>query len=164
MYPELVSARDKIHSVIAEEEASFSRTLVKGIERFKKLAASAQVGLSDTELHRADPSAASPEALLTQQSTGQRTDFLKNCLLHGLPGVPICAVFTCQIVHAALQSLRASATPPVNSPSVSSAMPTASAMDAIVTQCLVDCLAVPAGWHDLWPRRVPAVGHLWLPS
>lgn len=42
-YPELVSARDKIHSIIAEEEASFSRTLVKGIERFKKLAAAAQV-------------------------------------------------------------------------------------------------------------------------
>lgn len=44
VYPELVSARDKIHDVIADEEASFSRTLVKGIERFKKLAASAQVG------------------------------------------------------------------------------------------------------------------------
>jgi alanyl-tRNA synthetase len=43
VYPELVSARDKIHSVISEEEASFSRTLVKGIERFKKLAAAAQV-------------------------------------------------------------------------------------------------------------------------
>jgi alanyl-tRNA synthetase len=42
-YPELVSAREKIFSIIAEEEASFSRTLVKGIERFKKLAASAQV-------------------------------------------------------------------------------------------------------------------------
>lgn len=42
-YPELVKAQDKIHSIIAEEEASFSRTLVKGIERFKKLAAGAQV-------------------------------------------------------------------------------------------------------------------------
>lgn len=48
MYPELVSARDKIHTVIAEEEASFSRTLVKGIERFKKLAAAAQVRASVT--------------------------------------------------------------------------------------------------------------------
>lgn len=48
MYPELVSSRDKIHSVIAEEEASFSRTLVKGIERFKKLAAAAQVRLLDS--------------------------------------------------------------------------------------------------------------------
>jgi alanyl-tRNA synthetase len=45
VYPELVSARDKIHSVIAEEEASFSRTLVKGIERFQKLAAAAEVEL-----------------------------------------------------------------------------------------------------------------------
>jgi hypothetical protein len=43
-YPELVKHQDKIHSVIAEEEASFSRTLGKGIERFKKLAAAAQVG------------------------------------------------------------------------------------------------------------------------
>lgn len=43
-YPELVKAQEKIHSIIAEEEASFSRTLVKGIERFKKLAATAQVG------------------------------------------------------------------------------------------------------------------------
>eukprot|EP00879_Flechtneria_rotunda_P019885 GHRR01020901.1.p1 GENE.GHRR01020901.1~~GHRR01020901.1.p1 ORF type:complete len:887 (+),score=336.05 GHRR01020901.1:277-2937(+) len=43
-YSELVSARDRIHSIIAEEEASFSRTLLKGIERFKKLAASAENG------------------------------------------------------------------------------------------------------------------------
>jgi alanyl-tRNA synthetase len=48
VYPELVSSRDKIHSVIAEEEASFSRTLVKGIERFKKLAAAAQVRLLES--------------------------------------------------------------------------------------------------------------------
>ncbi|KIZ04229.1 alanyl-tRNA synthetase [Monoraphidium neglectum] len=44
-YPELVKARDAIHDTIkarAEEEASFSRTLVKGIERFKKAAATAQ--------------------------------------------------------------------------------------------------------------------------
>lgn len=46
-----MSARDKIHSVIAEEEASFSRTLVKGIERFKKLAAAAQVGAPSTAQH-----------------------------------------------------------------------------------------------------------------
>jgi alanyl-tRNA synthetase len=44
-YPELVKHQEKIHSVIAEEEASFSRTLGKGIERFKKLAAAAQVNL-----------------------------------------------------------------------------------------------------------------------
>eukprot|EP00775_Hariotina_reticulata_P008612 gene8612-8793_t len=44
-YPELVAARDKIFNIIAEEEASFSRTLVKGIERFKKLAASAEGGV-----------------------------------------------------------------------------------------------------------------------
>lgn len=36
-FPELVAARDTIHSVIREEEASFSRTLIKGIERFKKV-------------------------------------------------------------------------------------------------------------------------------
>eukprot|EP00878_Enallax_costatus_P013646 GHUV01014269.1.p1 GENE.GHUV01014269.1~~GHUV01014269.1.p1 ORF type:complete len:806 (+),score=287.63 GHUV01014269.1:1306-3723(+) len=44
-YPELVKAQEKIHAVISEEEASFSRTLVKGIERFKKLAASAKDGV-----------------------------------------------------------------------------------------------------------------------
>lgn len=44
-YPELVKHQDKIHDIIAEEEASFSRTLVKGIERFKKLAAAAQDGV-----------------------------------------------------------------------------------------------------------------------
>jgi hypothetical protein len=42
-YPELVKHQEKIHAVISEEEASFSRTLGKGIERFKKLAAAAQV-------------------------------------------------------------------------------------------------------------------------
>jgi alanyl-tRNA synthetase len=44
-FPELVKSRDTIHSVIAEEEASFSRTLVKGIERFKKAAAGATGGV-----------------------------------------------------------------------------------------------------------------------
>jgi alanyl-tRNA synthetase len=43
-YPELAKHQEKIHAVISEEEASFSRTLGKGIERFKKLAAAAQVG------------------------------------------------------------------------------------------------------------------------
>ncbi|KAK9823998.1 hypothetical protein WJX72_006880 [[Myrmecia] bisecta] len=43
-YPELVNKRDQIHSIISEEEASFSRTLVKGIERFKKAAAAAKDG------------------------------------------------------------------------------------------------------------------------
>lgn len=42
-YPELAKHQEKIHAVISEEEASFSRTLGKGIERFKKLAAAAQV-------------------------------------------------------------------------------------------------------------------------
>ncbi|CAL8468182.1 g7721 [Coccomyxa elongata] len=37
-YPELVAKRDHITEVIREEEASFSRTLQKGIERFKKAA------------------------------------------------------------------------------------------------------------------------------
>jgi alanyl-tRNA synthetase len=42
-YPELVSARATLAAVISEEEAAFSRTLDKGIERFKKLAAAASV-------------------------------------------------------------------------------------------------------------------------
>jgi len=37
-FPELVAARNTIHQVISEEETSFGRTLVKGIERFKKVA------------------------------------------------------------------------------------------------------------------------------
>jgi len=37
-YPELVAARDILVSVISEEETSFGRTLLKGIERLKKLA------------------------------------------------------------------------------------------------------------------------------
>jgi len=44
-YPELIKSRDTIHSVIAEEEASFSKTLVKGIERFKKASAGASGGV-----------------------------------------------------------------------------------------------------------------------
>uniref|UniRef100_A0A383VXA1 Alanine--tRNA ligase n=1 Tax=Tetradesmus obliquus TaxID=3088 RepID=A0A383VXA1_TETOB len=44
-YPELAKHQEKIHAVISEEEASFSRTLGKGIERFKKLAAAAQDGV-----------------------------------------------------------------------------------------------------------------------
>ncbi|KAI8469604.1 MAG: tRNA synthetases class II (A)-domain-containing protein [Monoraphidium minutum] len=44
-YPELVKARGAIYDTIKEEEASFSRTLVKGIERFKKAAAVAQGGV-----------------------------------------------------------------------------------------------------------------------
>jgi alanyl-tRNA synthetase len=44
-FPELITARDTIHSVIREEEASFSRTLLKGIERFKKIAQTAQGGV-----------------------------------------------------------------------------------------------------------------------
>jgi len=44
VYPELVKARGVIYDTIKEEEASFSRTLVKGIERFKKMAAAATVG------------------------------------------------------------------------------------------------------------------------
>ncbi|KXZ50323.1 hypothetical protein GPECTOR_17g962 [Gonium pectorale] len=39
-FPELVRQRDTIFNVLREEEAAFSRTLVKGIERFKKAAAS----------------------------------------------------------------------------------------------------------------------------
>lgn len=37
-FPELVAARDTIFNVISDEETSFGRTLVKGIERFKRLA------------------------------------------------------------------------------------------------------------------------------
>lgn len=38
-YPELSAARDVIFDTIRVEEKSFSRTLEKGIERFKKAAA-----------------------------------------------------------------------------------------------------------------------------
>lgn len=44
-YPELVKAQATIYEVIKEEEASFSRTLSKGIELFKKFAEGAQGGL-----------------------------------------------------------------------------------------------------------------------
>jgi alanyl-tRNA synthetase len=44
-YPELRAARDTIYDVIREEEASFSRTLVKGIEKYKKAAAVAKQGV-----------------------------------------------------------------------------------------------------------------------
>lgn len=43
-YPELKKNRDKIVEILREEEASFSRTLVKGIERFKKAAAASSNG------------------------------------------------------------------------------------------------------------------------
>jgi hypothetical protein len=38
VFPELRSARNLIHACITEEETSFSRTLLKGIDRFKKQA------------------------------------------------------------------------------------------------------------------------------
>eukprot|EP00798_Chlamydomonas_sp_ICE-L_P016394 gene16394-22596_t len=44
-FPELVSARDTIQATIREEEISFSRTLVKGVEKFKKAAAAAKDGI-----------------------------------------------------------------------------------------------------------------------
>mmetsp|Transcript_23994 Transcript_23994/g.42834 ORF Transcript_23994/g.42834 Transcript_23994/m.42834 type:complete len:1188 (-) Transcript_23994:165-3728(-) len=43
-FPELVKNRDVIYETIREEEASFSRTLVKGIERFKKAAVATPEG------------------------------------------------------------------------------------------------------------------------
>ena len=43
-YPELAASADTIHAVIAEEEASFSKTLVAGLDRFKKLAAKTPAG------------------------------------------------------------------------------------------------------------------------
>ncbi|MEW5320492.1 MAG: hypothetical protein WDW38_011561 [Sanguina aurantia] len=43
-FPELIRQRDVIFATIREEEASFSRTLVKGIERFKKAAAASSDG------------------------------------------------------------------------------------------------------------------------
>ncbi|KAG2437150.1 hypothetical protein HXX76_005817, partial [Chlamydomonas incerta] len=43
-FPELVKQRDTIFGVLREEEAAFSRTLIKGIERFKKAAAGATDG------------------------------------------------------------------------------------------------------------------------
>jgi alanyl-tRNA synthetase len=44
MYPELGKHRDRIVEIIREEETAFSRTLVKGIDRFKKMAASTPAG------------------------------------------------------------------------------------------------------------------------
>ena len=41
-YPELIKHKTTIRSVISEEEISFSRTLLKGIERFKKYAGEAK--------------------------------------------------------------------------------------------------------------------------
>ncbi len=38
VFPELRAARDVIHACIVDEETSFSRTLLKGIDRFKKQA------------------------------------------------------------------------------------------------------------------------------
>ena len=38
VFPELMAARDAIHACIVDEETSFSRTLMKGIDRFKKQA------------------------------------------------------------------------------------------------------------------------------
>ena len=43
-YPELIKKRDLIVEVLQDEETSFSRTLLKGIERFKKMAAAAVGG------------------------------------------------------------------------------------------------------------------------
>lgn len=43
-YPELKSNRQQILDVIQQEEISFSKTLVRGIERFKKAAANAKGG------------------------------------------------------------------------------------------------------------------------
>ena len=66
-YPELVKSRDTIHSVIAEEEASFSKTLVKGIERFKKAAAGASGAvLSGQEVGIGGRSCSCPEGVLQQ--------------------------------------------------------------------------------------------------
>jgi alanyl-tRNA synthetase len=38
VFPELLTAREAIHACIVDEETSFSRTLMKGIDRFKKQA------------------------------------------------------------------------------------------------------------------------------
>ncbi|CAG9461148.1 unnamed protein product [Pedinophyceae sp. YPF-701] len=43
-YPELVAARQTIFDIISEEEVSFSRTLNKGIEQFKKFAEAVPAG------------------------------------------------------------------------------------------------------------------------
>ncbi|CAK9201668.1 unnamed protein product [Sphagnum troendelagicum] len=45
VFPELRRNQAKIEEIIAEEESSFSRTLVKGIERFKKAAAEVKDGV-----------------------------------------------------------------------------------------------------------------------
>lgn len=50
VFPELLSARKTIYEVLREEEASFSRTLTKGTERFKKAAAAAKAASADDGL------------------------------------------------------------------------------------------------------------------
>lgn len=43
-YPELLKARENIREIIKDEEATFSRTLVKGLEQFHKMAGNAKDG------------------------------------------------------------------------------------------------------------------------
>ena len=46
-YPELVASRQTIFETVQVEEKSFSRTLEKGIDRFKKAAAAAKSSVLD---------------------------------------------------------------------------------------------------------------------
>jgi alanyl-tRNA synthetase len=45
VFPELITRGDRISAIIAEEEASFGRTLVKGLELFNKMATGAADGV-----------------------------------------------------------------------------------------------------------------------
>ena len=48
VFPEIVKQEQRVTEIIAEEEESFGRTLLKGIEQFKKIAAKAKETGSDT--------------------------------------------------------------------------------------------------------------------
>ena len=48
VFPEIVKHEKRVTEIIADEEESFGRTLVKGIEQFKKIAAKTKEGGSDT--------------------------------------------------------------------------------------------------------------------
>ena len=48
VFPEIVKHQARVTAIIADEEESFGRTLVKGIDQFKKLAAAARAAGTDT--------------------------------------------------------------------------------------------------------------------
>lgn len=54
-YPELLSSRNQIFDIVQEEEASFSKTLARGIERFKKAAANSSGKILDGYVEQYEP-------------------------------------------------------------------------------------------------------------